>query len=137
MTQLDPLITQIAVALSITSFDVYVFFSMLVAVGIIAAMGLARIYSTFFGSVLGMGIFVLFSTILSPELQTPETLSLISDTFAKVLIGSSVYLIFILALLVPMNGGINVSLPKSALGIVFQTLALVCILIFFFLSVFL
>ena len=100
-------------------------------------MGLARIYSTFFGIVLGMGIFVLFSTILSPELQTPETLSLISDTFAKVLIGSSVYLIFILALLVPMNGGINVSLPKSALGTVFQTLALACILILFLLSVFL
>ncbi|OIO75621.1 hypothetical protein AUJ87_04470 [Candidatus Gracilibacteria bacterium CG1_02_38_174] len=105
--------------------------------GIIMAMGLTRIYSTFFGTVLGMGIFVLISTILSPEFQTPETLSLISDTFAKVLIGSSVYLIFILALLVPMNGGINVSLPKSALGMIFQTLILSFILVLFLLAVFL
>lgn len=137
MAQLDAIIAQISLSLSITSFDVYIFSGLLIAMGIIAALGLARIYSVFFGTVLGIGIFVLFSTILSPELQTPETLSLVSDTFAKVLIGSSVYLIFILAILVPMNGGVNVSLPKSALGMVFQTLTLSLILILFLLAVFL
>lgn len=137
MAQLDALIAQIALALSITSLDVYVFFGMLVMVGVIAAIGLGRIYSTFFGTVLGIGIYVLFSTILSPELQTPETLSLISDTFAKVLIGSSVYLIFILTILVPMNGGIVVSLPKSPAGKIFQTLALGVLLVLFLLAVFL
>lgn len=136
MAQLESIIAQIAAALSITSLDVYVFFGMLVMVGIIAAMGLARIYSTFFGTVLGIGIFVLFSTILSPELQTPETLSLVSDTFAKVLIGSSVYLIFILTILVPMNGGIVVTLPKSALGTIFQTIALSLMLVVFLIAVF-
>ncbi|MDD5377478.1 MAG: hypothetical protein PHH16_05200 [Candidatus Gracilibacteria bacterium] len=137
MAQLDSIIAQIALALSITSLDVYVFFGVFVAVGIIAALGLARIYSTFFGTVLGIGIFVLFSTILSPELQTPETLSLVSDTFAKILIGSSVYLIFILTILVPLNGGIVVTLPKSQLGKVFQTLALSLSLIIFLIAVFL
>ncbi len=112
MAQLEALIAQIATTLSITSLDVYVFFSMMVVVGIIAILGLARIYSTLFGTVLGIGIFVLFSTILAPELQTPETLSLVSDAFAKVLIGSSVYLIFILTILVPMNGGVAINLPK-------------------------
>lgn len=137
MAQFESIIAQIATALSITSLDVYVFFGMLVVVGIIAAIGLARIYSTFFGTVLGIGIYVLFSTILSPELQTPETLSLVSDTFAKVLIGSSVYLIFILTILVPLNGGILVSLPKSPPGKIFQTLTLSITLILFLLSVFL
>lgn len=135
MAPLDALIAQIATALSITSLDVYVFFGMLVAIGIIAVLGLARVYSTFFGTVLGIGIFVLFSTILSPELQTPETLSLISDTFAKVLIGSSVYLIFILAILVPMNGGVAVTLPPSPLGKILQTLILPIVLILFLLAV--
>ena len=109
---------------------------MIVVVGIIAAMGLARIYSTFFGTVLGIGIFVLFSTILSPEFQTPETLSLVSDAFAKVLIGSSVYLIFILTILVPMNGGIVVTLPKSAVGMILQTIALSVMLVVFLIAVF-
>lgn len=137
MAQLDSIIAQIAAALSITSLDVYVFFGMLVGMGIIAVLGLARIYSTFFGTVLGIGIFVLFSTILSPELQTPETLSLVSDAFAKILIGSSVYLIFILTILVPMNGGVIVTLPKSALGTVFQTLVLSLAIIVFLIAVFL
>lgn len=137
MAQLDSIIAQIAAALSITSLDVYVFFGMLVTMGIIAAIGLARIYSTFFGTVLGIGIFVLFSTILSPELQTPETLSLVSETFAKVLIGSSVYLIFILTVLVPMNGGVTVTLPKSPIGKILQTLALSLVLILFLIAVFL
>lgn len=137
MAPLDALIAQIAQALSITSLDVYVFFGTLVAMGIIAIMGLARIYSTFFGTVLWIGIFVLFSTILSPELQTVETLSLVSETFAKILIGSSVYLIFILAILVPMNGGIVVSLPKTSLGKILQTLSLSIILILFLIAVFL
>lgn len=52
MAQLESIIAQIAAALSITSLDVYVFFGMLVMVGIITAVGLARIYSTFFGTVL-------------------------------------------------------------------------------------
>lgn len=137
MAQLDPIIAQIAAALSIASLDVYVFFGVLVAMGIIAALGLARIYSIFFGTVLGIGIFVLFSTILAPELQTPETLSLVSDAFAKILIGSSVYLIFILTILVPMNGGIVVTLPKGQLGKVFQTLTLSLALIVFLVAVFL
>ncbi len=115
MTQFESIIAQVAAALSITSLDVYVFFCMIVIVGILSIIGLARIYSIFFGMVLGIGIFVLFSTILAPELQTPETLSLISDTFAKILIGSSVYLIFILTILVPLNGGIVVSLPKTSI----------------------
>lgn len=52
MAQLESIIAQIALALSITSLDVYVFFGLIVVVGIIAAMGLGRIYSTFFGTVL-------------------------------------------------------------------------------------
>lgn len=137
MAQFESIIAQIAQMLSITSLDVYVFFGMLVIVLIIAFLGLARIYSTFFGTVLGIGIYVLFSTILSPELQTPETLSLVSDTFAKVLIGSSVYLIFILTILVPMNGGIVVNLPNSPAWKIFQTLALSISLVLFLLAVFL
>lgn len=82
-----------------------------------------------------MGIFVLFSTILSPEFQTPETLSLISQTFAKLLIGSSVYLIFILAILVPLNGGILVTLPKTPLAKIFQTLVLSIGLIAFIVAI--
>lgn len=137
MAPLESITAQIAAALSITSFDVYVFFGTLVTMGIIAAISLARIYSTLFGMVLGIGIFVLFSTLLSPELQTPETLSLISETFAKVLIGSSVYLIFILALLVPMNGGISVTLPKTPVGKIVQTISLSLLVVLFLLAVFL
>jgi hypothetical protein len=137
MAKFESIIAQIAAALSITSLDVYVFFGMFVVIGIIAILGLARVYSTFFGTVLGIGIFVLFSTILSPELQTPETLSLVSDAFAKVLIGSSVYLIFILTILVPMNGGIVVSLPRGLIGKIFQTVTLSIALILFLLAVFL
>lgn len=136
MAQLDPIIAQIAAALSITSFDVYVFFGALVIAGIIMAMGLVRIYNIFIGAVLGVGIFVLFSTILAPELQTPETLSLISDAFAKILIGSSVYLIFILAILVPLNGGITVTLPKNVFGKILQTLGVTLVLILFLLAIF-
>ncbi len=137
MAQLESIIAQIAAMLSITSLDVYVFFGLLVLIVIIAILGLARIYSVLFGTVLGIGIFVLFSTILSPEFQTPETLSLISDTFAKALIGSSVYLIFILTILVPMSGGISVTLPKTILGKIFQTITLTFLLILFLTAVFL
>jgi hypothetical protein len=136
MAQLQSIIAQIARVLSITSLDVYVFFVVLVIVGIIAATGLARIYSTFFGTVLGIGIFVLFSTILSPEYQTPETTSFIS-TFAKTFIGSSVYLIFILTLLVPINGGIIVTLPKNPIEKIFQTVVLSIGLVLFLVAVFL
>lgn len=52
MSQLDPIIAQIAAMLSITSLDVYVFFGMLVMTVIIMAMGLAQIYNIFFGAVL-------------------------------------------------------------------------------------
>jgi hypothetical protein len=137
MAQLESIIAQIAAMLSITSLDVYVFFGLLVLIVIIAILGLARIYSVLFGTVLGIGIFVLFSTVLSPEYQTPETLSLISDTFAKALIGSSVYLIFILTVLVPMSGGISVTLPKTILGKIFQTITLTFLLILFLTAVFL
>ncbi|MDD2916594.1 MAG: hypothetical protein PHH70_01980 [Candidatus Gracilibacteria bacterium] len=131
MVQLEAIIAQIATALSITPLDVYVFFGVFIALIIFVAIGLTRIYSTFFGTVLGIGIYILFSTILSPELQTHETLSLISDTFAKVIIGSSVYLIFILTVLVPINGGVSVPLPKSPIGRIFQTFALSAGLILF------
>jgi len=137
MAQLESIIAQIAAMLSITSLDVYVFFGLLVMIVIIAILGLARIYSVLFGTVLGIGIFVLFSTVLSPEYQTPETLSLISDTFAKAIIGSSVYLIFILTILVPMSGGISVTLPKTVLGKIFQTISLTFLLILFLTAVFL
>lgn len=135
MSQFTSIIAQIAAVLSITSLDVYVFFAAFTFAMIITACGLARIYSTFFGIVLGIGIFVLFSTILSPEFQTPETLSLVSQAFAKLLIGSSVYLVFILALLVPLNGGIFVTLPSSLVGKIFQTLTLSVMLILFFFAV--
>ena len=134
---LDSIVAQISIQLSITPFDVYIFFGVLVSVGIMAIMGLSKIYSIFFGSVLGIGIFVLFSTILSPELQTPETLSIISEAFAKALIGSSVYLIFILAVLVPINGGVSLSLPKTALGKMFQTIVISSVLILFLTAIFL
>lgn len=137
MAQFESIIVQIAVALSITSLDVYVFSSVLVMIVIIAILGLARIYNILFGMVLGIGIFVLFSTILSPEYQTPETLSLISDTFAKALIGSSVYLIFILTILVPVSGGISVTLPKTIAEKIFQTITLTFLLILFLAAVFL
>ncbi|MDD2892231.1 MAG: hypothetical protein PHQ95_04665 [Candidatus Gracilibacteria bacterium] len=135
MAQLEIITTQIALALSITSLDVYVFFWMIVSVVIFMSIGLARMYSIFFGIVLGMGIFVLFSTLLSPEFQTPETLSLISETFAQIIIGSSVYLIFILAILVPVNGGVSITLPKNIGGKIFQTFFLSFLLIFFLLAV--
>ena len=136
MDQLTSIIAQIAAMLSITSLDVYVFFGLLVLITIIAILGLARIYSTFFGTVLGIGIFVLFSTVLSPEYQTPETLSFISDTLAKTIIGSSVYLIFMLTILVPMSGGISVTLPKTLVGKIFQTITLVFLLVLFLTAVF-
>lgn len=135
MAQLEIITTQIALALSITSLDVYVFFWMIVSVAIFMAIGLARMYSIFFGIVLWMGIFVLFSTLLSPEFQTPETLSLISETFAQIIIGSSVYLIFILAILVPINGGVTITLPKNIWGRIFQTFFLSFLLVFFLLAV--
>ncbi|MDP2104197.1 MAG: hypothetical protein Q8K26_04735, partial [Candidatus Gracilibacteria bacterium] len=101
MSQLDTLIIQIATALSITSIDVYMLFVCILFCVVFMVVGIEKVYSVFFGIVLGIGIFVLLSTLLSPQYQTPETLSLISDTFAKIIIGSSVYLIFILAILVP------------------------------------
>lgn len=133
----ESMVAQIATQFSITPFDVYVFFGILVGMGVIAILGLTRAYNILFGTVLGIGIFVLFSTILAPELQTPETLSLISEAFAKTLIGSSVYLIFILAILVPINGGVSISLPGGILGKMFQTLLIGSILVLFLTAVFL
>ena len=137
MAQFESIIAQIAAALSITSLDVYVFFAVFMIMGIIAILGLMRIYSILLGMVLWIGIFVLISTILSPEYQTPETLSFMSESLAKLFIGSSVYLIFILTFLVPINGGIIVTLPRNPLSQIFQTLVLSGVLVVFYLAVFL
>lgn len=135
MSQLDTLIIQIATALSITSIDVYVLFICILFSAVFLIVGIEKLYSVFFGIVLGIGIFVLLSTLLSPQYQTPETLSLISDTFAKIIIGSSVYLIFILAILVPMNGDLSISYPSSPPARFIQTLLIWVGLFFFFAAV--
>lgn len=129
---LESIILTVATALSITPMDVYVLVSFLVFLAVFAFLGIERIYSVFFGIVLGIGIFVLLSTLLSPQYQTPETLSLISNTFAKTIIGSSVYLIFILMVLVPMNGNLAISYPKTPLGKTLQIPLLAVFLFCFF-----
>lgn len=135
MSQLDTLIIQIATALSITSIDVYMLFVCILFCIVFMVAGIEKLYSVFFGIVLGIGIFVLLSTLLSPQYQTPETLSLISDTFAKIIIGSSVYLIFILAILVPMNGDLSISYPSSSPARFIQTFLISIGLFFFFAAV--
>lgn len=132
---IDAIIMQIATALSITSIDVYILVVAIVVCGILAILGIARIYNIYFGIVLGIGIFVLISTLLSPQYQTPETLSIISATLAKMMIGSSMYLIFILAILVPTSGGVSVTLPKTPLGKIFQTFLISVYLVVFFVAV--
>ena len=52
MAQFESIIAQIAAALSITSLDVYVFFAVFMIMGIIAILGLMRIYSILLGMVL-------------------------------------------------------------------------------------
>ena len=120
----ETIIATIATPLSITPIDVYILFAFLVFLIVFAVLGIERIYSVFFGVVLGIGIFVLLSTLLSPQYQTPEIRELISEGFAKVIVGSSVYLIFILSILVPMNGNLALTYPQKSLTRIIQTVLL-------------
>lgn len=83
---LETIISTIATPLSITSVDVYILFSFLIFLIAFALLGIERIYATFFGVVLGIGIFVLLSTLLSPQYQTAETQKLIGETLAQTII---------------------------------------------------
>lgn len=104
----------IALAFSITQFDVFFFiFAIFLTIVSYYIFSLHQIYEAAFWALVGFSIYILLSVLLTPN-GTLWTMGwLFPFQFSVFLISASVYLIFILAIVFPSHGTLIVTEPES------------------------
>jgi hypothetical protein len=97
-------ISTVANILHVTNIDVYFIAYALVMSGIFMAIGVNRMYDCFFGLVAGISIFIVLQVLFFGYSNDLNSGAIMNPATAKFIVGSSVYLIFILSILTPING---------------------------------
>lgn len=120
--------------LGISSTDVIILFASTIIVGVFLALGLERVYQTFFGAVLGLGIYILLATLMSSDSWT-HTGYVFSEHASTLVVGSSIYLIPLLSLLVPLNGAVRISVARNPYIRTAVGIPMIVLLILFFLAI--
>lgn len=102
-------INTVATLLHVTNIDVYIIGYALVIIGIFIAMGINRIFDCFFWLVAGIAIFIVLQVLFFGYSSDMNSGAIINPATAKFIVGSSIYLIFILSILTPINGILQLS----------------------------
>jgi len=122
--------------LHVSNIDVFVIIYAFVLIWGFSAIGISKIYDCFFWLVSGISIFIVTQVLFFQYSGDMTTSTVMNPAIAKFIVGSSIYLIFILSILTPINGIINIGWwSKNQWVRIFQSLILAIFLTGFYTTI--
>ena len=129
-------ISTLASILHVTNIDIYFIAYALVMMGIFIAIGVNRLYDCFFWLVAGIAIFIVLQVLFFWYTWDLSSGAIMDPGMAKFIVGSSIYLIFVLSILAPVNGVVQLEGgSKNRIINILQTIFLSLFLTIFYTAI--